>query len=380
MLTVLQGDALTMLRTLESESVQCCVTSPPYWGLRDYGLEPITWDETVECEHGFAAEEIRYQRGKTGDKVNLQGGSQRGEGGESQQSIRTGSFCSCGAWRGSLGLEPTPELYIQHVVQIFRELKRVLRKDGTAWLNLGDSYASSAGGYDADGSVGTTSDGRISLKTRAATVAHRGRKPPIGLKPKDLCMIPARVALALQADGWWLRSDIVWSKPNPMPESVTDRPTRSHEYLFLLTKSARYYYDADAIREPHTEISIARADYENRRQSNNGHKSQALRPTKPMNEVKLNPDGRNARSVWIIPTMPFRDAHFATFPPKLAKRCVLAGSKHGDVILDPFAGSGTVGEVSIQLGRRVVLIEPNPKYIPMINRRCTQTIGLALTG
>ncbi len=279
------GDCRTLLRDLPDACVQTCVTSPPYWGLRDYGNP------------------------------------------------------------GQIGLEPTPELYVAALVEVFREVRRVLRDDGTLWLNLGDSYASAAGGYDESGSVGATSDGRISRKTQAAVVAHRGRKPPSGLKPKDLVGIPWMTAFALRADGWYLRSDIIWSKPNPMPESVTDRPTKAHEYLFLLTKSERYHYDAEAIAE--------RAVSESRPRDMTAVKSARSTPGAPHAGTLGENDGsRNKRSVWTVASQPYDGAHFATFPPKLIEPCILAGSRPGDLVLDPFFGSGTTGEVAEKHGRR----------------------------
>ena len=284
-LTVWQGDCREVMAQMPDESVHTVVTSPPYWGLRDYGIG------------------------------------------------------------GQLGLEPTPEEYVANMVAVFREVRRVLRADGTVWLNLGDSYA---GG-------------------------ERVTDQQDGLKPKDLVGIPWRVAFALQADGWYLRSDIIWSKPNPMPESVTDRPTKAHEYLFLLSKSPRYYYDADAVREPHVRTWD---------ESNGGNlKVGGVRPV-GTNEVhahgggglimrsrNYNPLGRNRRTVWTIATEPFPGAHFATYPTALVEPCILAGSARGDLVLDPFAGAGTTGMVALRHGRRFVGIELNPTYAEMARRR-----------
>ena len=223
-----------------------------------------------------------------------------------------GQFCQfCGAWRGCLGLEPTPELFIKHMVQIFREVRRVLRSDGTLWLNLGDSYSGS-GGAGGDYNEGGLKEGQPKY----------GPKSAPNLKPKDLCGIPWRVALALQADGWWLRSDIIWHKPNPMPESVTDRPTKAHEYLFLLTKSARYYYDADAIREPHqTNLPVV-----NKSGGGRGAIGHIDEGKDEFGSIGYHSSGRNKRTVWTIPTKPFPKAHFATFPPALIEPCILAGT------------------------------------------------------
>jgi DNA modification methylase len=270
-----------------------------------------------------------------------------------------------------LGLESTPEEYVAKMVEVFREVKRLLRKDGTLWLNMGDSYAS-------NGQMGQTDEvtgwkhGALENKKRA-----RARGAGInGLKPKDLVGIPWRLAFALQADGWWLRQDIIWAKPNPMPESVRDRCTKSHEYVFLLTKSAKYYYDADAIREPQQQNSLERLK---RGWNGNGERGY---PHGPQNHIKnymgktdeeiVNLPGRNKRSVWFIATSPYKGAHFATYPPKLVEPCILAGSKVGDIVLDPFSGSGTTGEVAIKHGRQYVGIELSPEYIELAKKRLSK--------
>jgi DNA modification methylase len=309
---VKQGDVRDILPTLDSESVQCVVTSPPYWGLRDYGMD------------------------------------------------------------GQIGLEPTPEEYVQTMVEVFREVRRVLRDDGTLWLNMGDCF------YSPKNFTGSSdkTDGVFNRRSNRLTDGpHRKTnfwaKHPL-LKPKDLVGQPWRVAFALQADGWYLRSDIVWAKGvsfcpdysgSVMPEPVTDRPTKSHEYLFLLTKSPRYYYDADAVREASISPWHGRIDGYREGNIDNSHK-----PTR-----YENPDqeraGRNLRSVWTINPQPYREAHFATFPTTLVEPCVKAGSKKGDTVLDPFAGSGTTGLVAGKLGREFVGIELNPDYIRLANER-----------
>jgi DNA modification methylase len=301
-LTILRGDCLKVLPTLPAASVQCCVTSPPYWGLRDYGIN------------------------------------------------------------SQLGLEQTPQEYIANLLGVFREVWRVLREDGTLWLNLGDSYATNVH----TGSYGKNAD-HCSLNSIART------RIPHGLKAKDLCGIPWRVAFALQADGWYLRSDIIWYKPNPMPESVTDRPTKAHEYLFLLTKQERYFYDAEAIRENSFCEAGSAGTW-------NGNRDFGL----PNGQSRFgNPnlggsiDGfRNKRSVWTIPTQAYAEAHFATFPEDLIKPCILAGSRSGDTVLDPFGGSGTTGKVAIEFGRRAVLIELNPDYVELARVRMDVTPGM----
>ena len=306
-------------------SVQCCVTSPPYWGLRDYGVS------------------------------------------------------------GQLGLESSPDAYVQNMVRVFREVRRVLRDDGTCWLNLGDSYAGSGpsgASYQSETTkrrAGKVQDGsfRISKTLSERGLSYRDKKPvpPAGLKSKDLVGIPWRVAFALQADGWYLRSDIIWSKPNPMPESVTDRPTKAHEYLFLLSKNERYFYAADAIAEP--SIHAGRVVEYDGTQKNSVAAADPMMRTRLDSTVTVKPT-RNVRTVWNISTQAYPDAHFATMPEKLAERCILAGSKAGDIVIDPFMGSGTVARVALRLGRRAVGCDLNPAYIDLQRERTRVTYGLPL--
>jgi DNA modification methylase len=355
-LQILTGDCRAILPTLEAGSVQCCVTSPPYWGLRDYGT--AQWEGgDAECDHK------RFNGYPSG----LEG---------SKESTYNGKFeklvCGkCGARRidSQLGLEATPEGYIANMVAVFREVKRVLRDDGTLWLNLGDSYASSGtNGYQRLDELGERL-GCGGGHKHSAQLCGRAPTPP-GLKPKDLCMMPARVAMALQADGWYLRSDIIWHKPNPMPESVTDRPTKAHEYLFLLAKQERYFYDAEAIREIGSD-SLPWGKRDNVGQYHDGD----YIPTNGSLGIPSAGNRRNKRTVWTIATQPYSEAHFATFPEEIPKLCILAGSKPGDTILDPFAGSGTVGKVALELGRRAILIELNPAYIELTQDRTFVTPG-----
>jgi len=428
---ILQGDAVAVLRTLPENSVQCCVTSPPYWGLRDYGVE------------------------------------------------------------GQLGLEKTPEEYVAKMVEVFREVRRVLRGDGTCFLNIGDSYAGSWGNYGGQ-NRGKGTQRTITTGSQAPNPAYDGLEqfiPPgasvAGLKPKDLVGIPWRLAFALQADGWWLRQDIIWHKPNPMPESVTDRCTKAHEYIFLLTKSARYFFDAEAIKEQCSDSTHARISQNLQAQVGSFRANGGGKTNGPMKAViagstrKMAEAGsgtknntsfegacvmpvtdRNKRSVWTVPSAPYSEAHFATFPPDLIKPCILAGTsargccpkcgapwervtedapdyaafkanekerKGGGMrsssletsgltrgtsnksisaqsqttgwkptctcnakeiitqkdtipctVLDPFFGSGTTGMVSLELGRKCIGIELNPKYIELAEHRCHVTPGLAL--
>ena len=343
---ILVGDVMERLGELADGSINCCVTSPPYWGLRDYGVE------------------------------------------------------------GQIGLEPTPEEYVDKIVAVFREVRRALAKDGTLWLNLGDSYAGarSRGGIgdkstlqggrrnqqESRGALAAMTTGR--RRDRAA-VPRSDIKVP-GLKGKDLVGIPWRVAFALQADGWYLRSDIIWSKPNPMPESVKDRPTKAHEYVFLLSKSKRYYYDVDAVAEPakrgwNPDNAKAPDGWDTskgggghgtihrsgRSKGGSGNKARKLGPERGRPDSHLagsvpwEGSTRNPRSVWEIPTKPFKSAHFATMPPALAERCIKAGSAAGDCILDPFGGAGTTALVADRLGRSCTIVELNPAYAAIAERR-----------
>lgn len=291
---ILNGDCRTVLATLPDQSVHCCVTSPPYFGLRDYG-------------HA-----------------------------------------------GQIGLEAAPDAFVSELVAVFREVRRVLRDDGTLWLNLGDSYAANRG----SGASG------IGAKQATNVGANLGKlSVPDGLKAKDLVGIPWRVAFALQADGWYLRSDIIWHKPNPMPESVTDRPTKSHEYVFLLAKSERYYYDADAIAERDTGRDPGNVTH---KYAQNGiYVAGAQKNLAACGPV----DARNRRTVWTVATQPFSGAHFATFPPALIEPCILAGCPEGGTVLDPFGGAGTTGLVADRLQRNALLIELNPQYADMARER-----------
>lgn len=342
-ITILRGDCTAVLPTLPAGSCDCCVTSPPYWGLRDYGIAPTEWpDVSYAPMPGLPAVTVPAQ-----------------------------SAC--------LGLETTPEAYVAHIVHVFRAVRRVLRDGATLWLNLGDSYSGNAtsGSFE---SSGLKRDGRAE-DSRARSIAHqwetreaerRPTKAANGIKQKDMIGIPWRVAFALQADGWWLRSDVVWAKPNPMPESVTDRPTKAHEYVFLLATGARYFYDADAVREAH--ISDGRGGFSNKETCK---WTQAAGPggaaLASMTDATVNPLGRNKRSVWTIATVPFPGAHFAVWPPELARTCILAGCTEGGTVLEPFGGSGTTALVARSLGRRCVSIEASETFAEMQRERVAGT-------
>jgi DNA modification methylase len=300
-----------------------------------------------------------------------------------------------------IGLEKTPEEYVAKMVAVFREVRRVLRKDGTLWLNLGDSYAGSGKGgnpIDSPHKKQRTNSGSLSVigntARDAAKTKHAGEDILCGFKPKDLVGIPWMVAFALRADGWYLRQDIIWSKPNPMPESVTDRCTKAHEYIFLMSKSARYYYDSDAVKEPYAASSVERYNYSaisktgktsteeykiSGSESINGNGVGRSTAGLKSHEHKMKPDGRNKRSVWTVSTNSYSEAHFATFPPDLIKPCVLAGCPAGGTVLDPFGGSGTTGMVALELGRSAILIELNEEYVKLIEQRTDITPGLHLT-
>jgi site-specific DNA-methyltransferase (adenine-specific) len=334
------GNCLEMLDQLPEQSVNTCVTSPPYWGLRDYGT--AEWEGGDEkCDHQGEIMETHHISDSK----------------EKPREFYKKQCGKCGAVRkdSQLGLEETPEEYVENMVAVFREVKRVLRDDGTVWLNLGDSYSSG-------GRKTTTNQTLRGDKDYGVTRP----KPSKGIKPKDLIGIPWRVAFALQADGWYLRQDIIWHKPNPMPESVTDRCTKAHEYIFLLSKNAKYYCDMDLIREPVKKSNkgfiMARA----RTASGAlGGENKHNMERRDYREIK----GANKRSVWTVTTKPFKGAHFATFPPDLIEPCVLAGCPENGTVIDPFGGAGTTGLVAQQHNRNAVLIELNPEYAEMAKNR-----------
>ncbi len=318
------GDALDVLPGLEAEFIQCVVTSPPYWGLRKYeGEQERVWGGTENCEHEWGSEIIvpRPSNPDTGLATTGTGAPETRLPGlreSGQRSQSGGAFCQlCGAWRGAYGLEPTPELYVEHTVEYLRAIRRVLRKDGVVFWNIGDSYAGSMKGVSGDKAYGgpkqQTNAGSIGLP-----VQDWG-----SLKSKDLVLIPFRVALAAQADGWWVRSVIIWSKPNPMPESVKDRPTNSHEYILMLTKSGSYYWDQDAVREPARDWGIRdRSNWSARVNA----PSYGQKPHMGGENGNYAQSGRNLRSVWEFPTQPYPEAHFAVFPTELPRRCIKAAT------------------------------------------------------
>jgi DNA modification methylase len=332
-LTILTGDARQKLKTLPDSSVHCCVTSPPYWGLRDYGTE------------------------------------------------------------SQIGKEATPSIFVDEMVAVFSEVRRVLREDGTCWLNLGDSYCNfRSAGYPAQTVHGGQQRGKDANRKRGV---H-------GLKEKDLIGIPWRVAFALQADGWWLRGDHVWAKPNGMPESVTDRPTRSHEYVFLLTKSERYWYDSEAVRTAPKPSTVTRLSQDVEAQAGSARANGGGKTNGTMKAVKKSDkqrghtrrhagfndrwdamerdeqieNGANLRSVWWIPPAQCKESHFAVMPERVAEICIRAGCPEGGIVLDPFLGSGTTAYVARNLGRQCVGIELNPEYVKIAKKRNAQQVIL----
>lgn len=346
---------------IPDETIQCVVTSPPYWGLRKYaGEQDLIWDNHNGCQHIWESVQPARSRG-----VNDVGSNpKQGQDAAAFNAVPSGQCSLCSAWRGSFGLEPTPVLYIQHSMQFLKEIHRVLRKDGTVFWNLGDSYSGSGG---TGNQFGQQERGLDTVKPS---------KPTGALKPKDLCLIPFRFAITAQEANWWVRSVIIWSKNNPMPESVKDRPTESHEYIFLLTKSARYYWDQEAVRDPQKECSLERLK---RGWNGNGERGYPGGVQNPIKDYMSKTDeeieqlpGANLKSVWTFSTQPYKDAHFATFPEALPERCIKAGSKEGDIVLDPFAGSGTTLEVSTKLGRRSIGYELSTEYCELNRKRNSQ--------
>ena len=302
---ILEGNAIDRLKDLNDESVNCCVTSPPYWNLRDYGNE------------------------------------------------------------NQIGLEETPDEFIEKLVKVFSEVKRVLKNDGTLWVNISDTYCST--------SPNTMGD-KLNIKgvSEQRSLASRKYRPPTptGMKPKDLVGIPWMLAFALRRNGWYLRQDIIWHKPNPMPESVKDRCTKAHEYIFLLAKSEKYYYDNSSIAEP--------VSYYSRFNGSQGGKSGANGDRNDKGRVSIpnKSNGyKNRRSVWSVATHPYRNAHFATFPEKLIEPCILAGCPDNGIVLDPFSGSGTTGAVAIKNNKNYIGIELNPEYIELSHKRIQESCG-----
>ena len=317
---VIVGDCIESMKAMPDQSINCCVTSPPYFGLRDYGMD------------------------------------------------------------GQIGLEQTPEEYVSKMVEVFREVHRVLRDDGTLWLNIGDSYAGSGKGRNADG---TYQEGGKQGTNKGTVIGKRIKTEAPDCKPKDLIGIPWMLAFALRADGWYLRQEIIWHKPNPMPESVKDRCTKAHEQIFLLTKSPRYYFDSEAMKEDAVGGQTGKAASfkrvgSKREQVIPGQAYGTHRPER--DDVAYNGEKRNRRSVWSVATRPYKGAHFATFPPALIEPCILAGCPAGGVVLDPFGGSGTTAGVAVAHGRSAIICELNPGYSALVANRVASIAGFSAEG
>jgi DNA modification methylase len=321
---ILQGHVLEVLPTLPEESVQCVVTSPPYWGLRTYGTPSQIWGGRPGCIHGWETATIPSGNGQVTHPMVAKTINEA----SATRSPRLSTSCrQCGAWKGELGLEPTPDLYVDHMADVFEQVRRVLRSDGTLWLNLGDTYCTHPAGLT-ESKRWKTSRLTVRDHTGAEQAGSIDKRIP-GLKEKDLIGIPWKVAFELQRRGWYLREDCIWAKKNPMPEPVRDRPTRSHEYVFLFSKSRRYFYDAEAVREPLRESSLRRL----RHHLPNPRDNPRYHSKHPRGDYRrfpmlgnTDPTGRNLRSVWQIATQPYPGAHFATFPEALPEVCIRAGT------------------------------------------------------
>lgn len=325
---ILNGNSLYQMEKLTANSVHCVITSPPYWGLRKYdGDQEFIWGGDNNCNHEWVTEnivkEIRTGLGLAEYSKNYHRGGGIKIGSIPKSEYQIGHCIKCNAWLGGFGLEPTPQMYVEHTIEILRSIKRVLRDDGVVFWNIGDSYAGSSKGYGSDHGKAVYEDENISKTYWGNT----------GLKPKDLCLIPQRVAIAAQDDGWWVRSIIIWSKPNPMPESVQDRPTVSHEYILMLTKSRQYYWDQVAVRENNSDGSkqrfglldgIGQTKKWNSTDNKRDGRADGTKSTENFRDYV--PLGRNMRTVWDFATQPYPEAHFAVFPPELPKRCILAAT------------------------------------------------------
>jgi len=343
---IIHGDVMDGLKQIEAKSIQTCVTSPPYWGLRDYGTG-IWVGGKDDCSHFGDSKKSKHTI--TGHKNNPTVGD----------AIYKTICPKCGAKRidSQLGLEETPKEYIENMVKVFRGVHKVLKNDGTLWVNIGDTYCGT-------GHKGDLVDPMFPERRNAQSTAINNKID--GIKPKDMVGIPWLLALALRNDGWYLRQDIIWNKPNAMPEPVKDRCTKSHEYIFLLSKSRQYYFDCEALQEPTT-------TYDKNVRDRDKGKTNKTPGRKRISGLKTNDyEMKNKRDVWNINLKPYNEAHFAVFPPELPEFCIKAGSKEGDKVLDPFWGSGTTGVVAVKLGRKVIGIELNKDYIDLSLKRFSQ--------
>ena len=357
MISFLQGDVFYNIKKLEDNSIDCVVTSPPYWGLRDYGTASYEGGDP-NCQHTITDGIVDNKNNKLIERPDRDSDKK--------------NCVKCGAKRidKQLGLEPTYQEHIQNIVELFRAMKPKLKESATVWLNYGDSYAATVNGTKVKD---IKNDDRGFVDKPFGTIQG-------SLKPKDLVMIPNRIAIALQDDGWWIRSEIIWHKPNPMPESTKDRPTSAHEKIWLITKSKKYYYDADAVREPCQDETVRRMTLGNKGKVGNNKNSTGWKQLNNYwgseQSVKDANKGRNRRNVWTITTKPFKDAHFAAFPKDLIEPCIKAGCPKGGIVLDPFGGAGTTGIVAQSLNRTAILIELNPEYIEIAKKRIDKELGM----
>lgn len=415
---IITGECRTVMRDLifDGVKVQCVVTSPPYWGLRAYATPPQVWGGDSSCKHEWGHERIFRVTGGTDES-----GLGRYANAVTEKSIKlkmargkcfeasSGAHCQiCGAWRGELGLEPNPFLYVQHMVEVFRLVRDLMADDGVCFVNIGDTYITRpCGGIGGNSAI--NGKGNHEALREASSVLTRMRRT--GLKLKDMALVPERLAIALQDDGWWVRRRVIWWKTNTMPESVRDRFTVAHEHIWMLAKSERYFFNREGIREPaspntHARMKRAHNGYAPPGQDKHGgilaprpnsnglgqkavqrwpsgwdrgeggHRDKIGRYPQPKaNESFLkavSPDvvkWRNMRDVWPIPTEPYKGKHYATFPQELARRCIRAGSRAGDVVFDPFVGSGTVPRVCVEQGRKYLGIDLDPKNEPLQEKR-----------
>ena len=349
MINFLQGDVLDKLKELDNNSIDCVVTSPPYWGLRDYGTASYEGGDP-NCQHTITDGIVDNKNNKLIERPDRDSDKK--------------NCVKCGAKRidKQLGLEPTYQEHIQNIVELFRAMKPKLKDSSTIWLNYGDSYAGTVNGTKAKD---IKNDDRGFVDKPFSTIQGV-------LKPKDLLMIPNRVAIALQDAGWYIRSEIIWHKPNPMPESVTDRPTNAHEKIWLITKNKKYYYDSESIKE-----KAKQNRWGGKKPINiNNSKDKSNQFKGLTRERDMMPEKRNKRNVWTVTTKPFRGAHFATFPKDLIEPCIKAGCPENGIVLDPFGGAGTTGIVAKSLNRQSILIELNPEYIKIAKKREEKEFGL----
>lgn len=374
---IITGECRTVMRDLIEDrvKVQCVVTSPPYWGLRAYGTTPQVWGGSKECEHDFAEKRLvaaELGRGNWTQATNGRGEVQ-GPIEQFREPIRTvvdtGQCVKCGAWRGELGLEPNPIMYVRHMVEVFRLVRDLMADNGTCFINIGDTYITRpCGGIGKNSAI--NGKGNHEALREASSALTRMRRT--GLKLKDMALVPERLAIALQDDGWWVRRRVIWHKTNPMPESVRDRFTVAHEHVWMLAKSERYFFNRAAVQEPaspntHARMKRAHGGYAPPGQDKHG----GILAPRP-NKNGVGPEvlkWRNMRDVWSIPTAPYKDKHYATFPPALARRCIQAGTRPGDVVFDPFIGSGTVAQEAVALCRLYLGIDLDPRNESLQARR-----------